>query len=678
MTHLIYVADLGGTLATLTPTTDSSGHQIMVTAGHHEDLAKTTAHGHGSLTKALSATTHGRPNLNTQSTNAPSSRISHSNVHKPPVPASDMTTLTRTVAIVKVTTVTSTVTKIAEAHGAPNPNRFTQTKTVVNVNKTMIPMTGSTQLYHSGTLLVIPLQPQATLHPLSYDPLGVFDLMDGSEYDEMSTMDMDELRERYSHLSWHNVETMAALLRARHDFLELAMSIKYAIMLMLQSYDRRNGYYGGDYRTGPVVTVVDLGDAFVTVTGSTKIRHNKTTVTIDPATMTASTVTVADLSSTIVTITQPTQTLPGGSVMVVDPTPTPQYHDIYDEDMRTPSCKDGGDWKQCEYERCMWDYRKPINITTVFLAAMADPYDHSKPVLGYFTQQTSISGRPHWGTTKKNAVYWPLRTASTLSEGIPSTTVTRDIPTTASKHKDKDIEREPHCWDEETCHRRCKTLPDHSLYVIKKSRSVLLIVCTAVAGFIILLCLILCCLCCFRRRNSKKQRDPQRGRKDSGPASTVITEATLDPATGRVVDPATGGTPAVIVTSATDSSGAGGGAGDSASGAAGHGNEKSGGAGGAAATGTDARAAEGDGRGTLSRRAEEGRGRVHFGEAQGGGGTGEKVVQQGSQDPGTEHVETVPAHQVDGAGGRRTGSEVFDMGSVRGRKRARPNLQDVL
>lgn len=117
------------------------------------------------------------------------------------------------------------------------------------------------------------------------------------------------------------------------------------------------------------------------------------------------------------------------------------------------------------------------------------------------------------------------------------------------------------------------------------------------------------------------------------------------------------------------------------------------------------------GQGTLGRRAEEGRGHVHFTEpaetAAGAGGSqvftthaGEtvvaapahaaehvveeapKVIEKAVSVPvqAAEHVETVAAHDgtADVAEAVNTGSETADMNSMRGRKRTKQSRGDVL
>lgn len=159
----------------------------------------------------------------------------------------------------------------------------------------------------------------------------------------------------------------------------------------------------------------------------------------------------------------------------------------------------------------------------------------------------------------------------------------------------------------------------------------------------------------LRRMSTKKPEDVVVVNEVTGTATNVATGEHVDPALATaVVAGAAAGAAA-----ATEKAGSGGE--------------------GAQVGNTTTVAAEDDGRGTTGRRAEEGRGRVNF-EDGGHPGTEARVVPVDAPAAApaaaptaapVEHTEPVPVH--DGSFEPYTaGRQMVDTGSVRGRKRARP------
>lgn len=365
---------------------------------------------------------------------------------------------------------------------------------------------------------------------------------------------------------------------------------------------------------------------------------------------------------------------------------------------------------QCVYRSCMMRYRLPMNMTTAVpvMARTANTSYYIAMVTRTFPLTTD-----HWGHAFANDVRFPTTASvytltkdipvtstmslSTITAGPTSGNVVQNVFRTNStfvitrtkyieavppqellrRHQEDVDARENEgrltrqgnfifgdryrldtCYDFLSCHNHCAgyvrarsaEIEKENQATRKLGRTGLIWLIVGILAGVILLALLLCCCWRRHRRNRKDKNAPL----DS--ASTVTT--VIDPATGRpiagasslvaqsdMIAPATGAAGAAIVA--------------------------------------------GDGRGTLGRQAEEGRGRVHFPEGEKGAevvgapaaatekvvevapaSAAEKVVEKPAQ-----HVETVPVPVHDGADNNQTtGSDRPDMGSVRGRKLKRFGL----
>lgn len=174
-----------------------------------------------------------------------------------------------------------------------------------------------------------------------------------------------------------------------------------------------------------------------------------------------------------------------------------------------------------------------------------------------------------------------------------------------------------------------------------------------------LICLLPCCLC--RRRH--RRENAEKHLKNEQPVTVVQGAApvVVGTAAGTGAGGATGGAAGQTAAGGPAATGAGGAGGAGGSGATGGGTTTTTTPAGTAPPATAAptevvtTTTEKETPGTLRRAAEEGR-------------AGRNVRFDGKP---AETVTTTPAHQVDGTAELRTGSEVFDVGSMRGRKRNR-------
>ncbi|SMR42778.1 unnamed protein product [Zymoseptoria tritici ST99CH_1E4] len=333
-------------------------------------------------------------------------------------------------------------------------------------------------------------------------------------------------------------------------------------------------------------------------------------------------------------------------MLVVDAVAPSSSHIPTDEELWRPACR-GHRWhkskeqkSECALQRCMWNYIKPINYTTIFPAMMFDPY-RATPMMDFVTQYTALVDHVHWGTSE-NSIYYPMTVfentttrermdiaARTLFvETLTTTTAIRQTPTELAKKTG--VAKDPKCYDEKSCYDYC--IADYEEH--KHGMKFWLLTVALPIGL-----LMLVALCCCGGLLHRKRRKQPVDEKNPNAVQVVTTQAVETPAAAGAAAAAAargGGNPA--------------------------------------------------GAGTMGRQAEEGRSRVHFPE-EGAGGAGqtvtpagqaaaapvEKVVQvpvtTAEKAAGAEHVEHVPGH--DGADGHRTGSEMMDMGSLRGRKKNR-------
>ncbi|SMY20113.1 unnamed protein product [Zymoseptoria tritici ST99CH_1A5] len=333
-------------------------------------------------------------------------------------------------------------------------------------------------------------------------------------------------------------------------------------------------------------------------------------------------------------------------MLVVDAVAPSSSHIPTDEELWRPACR-GHRWhkskeqkSECALQRCMWNYIKPINYTTIFPAMMFDPY-RATPMMDFVTQYTALVDHVHWGTSE-NSIYYPMTVfentttrermdiaARTLFvETLTTTTAIRQTPTELAKKTG--VAKDPKCYDEKSCYDYC--IADYEEH--KHGMKFWLLTVALPIGL-----LMLVALCCCGGLLHRKRRKQPVDEKNPNAVQVVTTQAVDTPAAAGAAAAAAargGGNPA--------------------------------------------------GAGTMGRQAEEGRSRVHFPE-EGAGGAGqtvtpagqaaaapvEKVVQvpvtTAEKAAGAEHVEHVPGH--DGADGHRTGSEMMDMGSLRGRKKNR-------
>ena len=471
-------------------------------------------------------------------------------------------------------------------------------------------------------------------------------------------LEVSALMSTFSFVNWTAITEMGAAIRKHNKGTKDDLSIKQALAMLLPSH----GVYN--------LSDVDMASNPAFYTSRTPVAEAVTRA-------------VVGLGSTSFTMHKPTQTFQG-NVYVADPLNKYRAYDPqFNAAAPTGSCDYGNGTSskkmaklsECRVERCMWEnFMKPINITTALPLAIID----AAGIVGadYFTHTTQLR-YPHWGIKTSTGVYYPTQTLYAVSSGTATTKVVRNTPDwlSAKETGSQKVHGDPVCSDLQSCNTYCEQ-PENAKFFSDDSDInwlwfLLPILLATLLG-------LLCCLCCLNHR--KRKNDPAKEtivekirRKSSQPEVVVnmVSGNATNPATGQAADPAL-----ATVMVAGPAAGAD---------AAREKNAQSG-----EATTTD------DGRGTTGRRAEEGRGRVNF--EDGGhpgsqsspheqtqtttteskpaeqGQTESRSAEQGqteSRPAGETRTETRPAGQTDGTMEMSTGRHMPDMGSMRGRKRAR-------
>jgi len=578
---------------------------------------------------------------------------------------------------------TETVTACPRAY-----NRFLPATTVFELGNSTIAMTASRQTLDNSDVVVVPPQPEATLMPLSWDPKYAFG------YDHLLNISRSDAQNMYSGLDWNAVDHLAWGLGQHNGELEPELNFNRALILHV-----RNQH--GDPAPYATITSLDRNNVKKYFGGPTVVKFHGSYVTMDQPTKTM---------KGPVMIVNSTQTTAGPSeVIVVDPLAKYRSYDPrYNRVVPTPACEDvhNKNRTECRLQQCMWRFMEPINIVTAFPAQMN--MNNGDRLYDYFTHTTSID-EVHWGTHAHHGMRGLFKNVRTYFPAKPTVTVlpsnkhrpakttcalVRELPTDpadpsganrASHLANKMVYvGNPKCYDVKSCHEYC--IQDG--HKIRFSRNMLALM-IALPGLGLLGLLAFCCCgipMIMRRRRDRNDPDRMtekiRRRVTGNPPGAVVNSVTgqaTDPATGQVVNPSSVGPSGTTMLVAGAAAGAAAAkAQDAASGGGSHG-EGSGHDGGASGAGGAGGDGDGhatstvtgdDGKGTMGRAAEEGRGRVRFDPPEGG-------AKPEAIPAGEPHVEAVP--KTDGAAdGMPTGRQMADMGSMRGRKRSRPEDQGGL
>ncbi|KAK1816386.1 hypothetical protein LTR12_009165 [Friedmanniomyces endolithicus] len=273
---------------------------------------------------------------------------------------------------------------------------------------------------------------------------------------------------------------------------------------------------------------------------------------------------------------------------------------------------------QCRYQKCLQQHYKPMNMTTVFQAAKFDSECTRLNVQNpWYTQPTSLT-TPHFGTTKEGMLYYPHAPTVVSKKGSTWVAMATQKPT----HDDgKNIgplnaAKAPSCWDFHTCCAECHVKSRSTgwfgsfKHPFNFHKVLAYLMTAALLGLLGLLAsCLLCCLPRFRNHRERRRRaadEVARREKvtvvDPAPGVETVVVTTTP---GQTIDPATAAaaTGAAVV---------------------------------AANQATTSGADPNDGRGTMARRAEEGRGRVQFAPPPPGGGGNNSVVTSSGNNPGND------------------------------------------
>lgn len=473
--------------------------------------------------------------------------------------------------------------------------------------------------------------PGATLAPAANDPKK---LAVGNE--RIMRMNIDELKRRHPRADWHgSIERLAETYRERDPSITEEDGLKYAFIFLYPRADPR------PHVPQPSDDEDRVTQFFANIHGST------------------------------VPITAPVQTI-GGQRYALDPlmkykmydhntynvVPTGSCHhshgdsDDDDDDFNWKFWQDDDkphdnhspslerheyDPKECAVELCMFSYMRPIEITTAAPFAMQD--SNGQVIYDWFTHKTSLTDK-HWGTRDERGVYYPMTTSTTYVNGTGVPIPARRLPY-IPKHEhasglDAGVHGKPACHDVETCHNFCV----HHAHVDDDGMTWWRWALVASAPFIISILALACCYKAFQRRRQRKQsQEPPRrktslaeklGRKPTEKPTDVVV---VNSVTGQATDPA--GNPVDPATAQSARVAAGPAAGAQAAQAQ--------------QQQQPSEASADDGRGTMGRRAEEGRGRVNFADQ----GQGNKPAD--STTAGNEQGQAEPQSQSQSQGAKPSG-----------------------
>ncbi|KAK4547245.1 hypothetical protein LTR36_000900 [Oleoguttula mirabilis] len=542
-------------------------------------------------------------------------------------------------------------------------------------------ITNATQTLNN-TVFVVPPSPQATLFPLSRYENYVLALLDLAQNEDalnknardILDADMGDVRDRHPSINWVMVAELGYVLQQAHNTIDRELAMKFATIWVLE-HPEVSGQSKGAAASSGRDTIAGLGGTLITVTPPVQSISAPSQLTKRDG---ALAMTEANINGHSFPITRSTQTHNGNTVYVVATTTPFNYASAARHNQKypkskimPPACEKGGNKTQCKIAKCMMKHYKPINITTVFPAAMLG--DRGETAYGYFTHSTELTGA-HFGKTKASATYYPTKVTASIGKDMRLTpTASVQVPSGVNLQRLRGIQGDTKVWDHKSCCKRCQWEAANPINANKWKW---------IAGAIGLLSLILAllsCLCCyklFRRHRAKTRADPNRsyrrrlgllGRRRNDPTAVVVDPATGQPMAEVVPTPVHDPAPATN----PDHPGP--------------------------TTGTEGPT---EGRGTLGRKAEEGRGPVHFAEGTAPAAGQPKVVTTPSGEqvvttaptgaPPTEHPASGPTENVepinarhDGANdGVPTGRQTADMGSMRGRRKnrhdgAHPDLLNV-
>ncbi|KAK5132666.1 hypothetical protein LTR08_008788 [Meristemomyces frigidus] len=481
---------------------------------------------------------------------------------------------------------------------------------------------------------------------------------------DSTTNNMNDIRKHYPQLNWAVVAEVAHVLQRSDPTMDPELASRFAALWVVEHPELSDGAVTTSSATArPSVTstmsastdskgnTITVGprDIMPTHTSKAKTRHSDMVNS-----------TMANINGELIRITQPTQNIGNHTVLVV-PTTT-RFDWAWAAQQRPvatpPPCIKGPDYNKtkCKVGRCMLKNYAPINITTVFPAAIFG--DSGDMAYGQFTQSTSITGA-HFGKTKSGNTYYPTQAfVTTGKDGQPKPTASAVVPTGKHFMGLGKIPTQAHAWDLKSCCEHCNWEAKHAHGHWKWIAALA----GALAALLLALLALCCCLRLCRRRARKNKNNnpnakPPLAQRLFGRNKAGQPVAAIDPATGLPMAqvpqpvqlyPAYGGDP-VGTTPGGAAPGSTVASGDPAGGS------------GPATTGANG------GKGTMGKKAEEGRAQVQFAN---GTGPGQTVDQPATS---TEQVQPIDARHDGTKDGIPTGRQMADMGSMRGR---RPNRND--
>ncbi|KAK1074698.1 hypothetical protein LTR74_000942 [Friedmanniomyces endolithicus] len=283
---------------------------------------------------------------------------------------------------------------------------------------------------------------------------------------------------------------------------------------------------------------------------------------------------------------------------------------------------------KCRYQKCLQQHYKPMNMTTVFQAAKFDSECTRLNVQNpWYTQPTSLT-TPHFGTTQGGMLYYPHAPTVVSKKGKTWVAMATQKPAHDEGKGMGPLNafKAPSCWDFHTCCAECHIKSRSTgwfgsfKHPFNFHKVLAYLMTAALLGLLGLLAsCLLCCLPRFHNHRERRRRAAEEVARrekvtvvDPAPGVETVVVTTTP---GQTIDPATAAaaTGAAVV---------------------------------AANQATTSGADPADGRGTMARRAEEGRGHVQFAPPPPGGGNNTVVTGSSNSPAGAGPSGTGPGGQV--------------------------------
>ncbi|KAF2767958.1 hypothetical protein EJ03DRAFT_328689 [Teratosphaeria nubilosa] len=397
-------------------------------------------------------------------------------------------------------TITRTITRqaphlISEYHAMLNGTDVTITGTVGTYGHTIVYVTPAAQ---------VPVTPVSVCwfpgQPQGYDCQSILQGTFSAEEIRIIGMEYHELRAEFPELDWGLIGRVSISLQADISWLEAMKNALICVRRRGAQITSRPGHYHTHH------AFQGRTPATVTRTAEVQRRGENATPSVSELMIWASPTGHNEL---LIPIMNYTQCVGDEMVVVANYTPFNYRAAARMDPVPTPgSCAKhsrGYNKTECAWEMCMLRHHLPVNISTIMPALVGEPGCQKS---AWVTMTSSLTGA-HWGQTTKG-VYWPAYSSNTVMHGKPTETIAYWTPPDRVHRKVferiEEVFHERHgqqsCLDKRSCCEECEKEARHGGHSDPFLWNIL-----AVASGATLAALVLgacCCLCCSKRARSRK------------------------------------------------------------------------------------------------------------------------------------------------------------------------------